>query len=264
MNIFDENTDELSAWIREEVVFDRLLEHGNRGKAVRRVQEWLCLHGFGLQIDGDFGNVTERVLRRFQEHHAIDPSGLLDQTTFEALVEPMLGVLRQRVEPGVTPQRAVLAYAKAHLDVHAREIGGENMGPWVRLYMSGHEGRPFAWCAGFVTFIMHQACQSLAIDTPVPGSISCDTLAAQARQAGLFVSERDATPDKLGACSVFLSRRTATDWTHTGIVTSVDQTLFTTIEGNTNDEGSREGFEVCARSRGFRKKDFFVLAPLTV
>lgn len=36
---------------------------------------------------------------------------------------------------------------------------------------------------------------------------------------------------------------------HTGIVESVDGEKIKTIEGNTNDTGSREGFEVCRRTR---------------
>ena len=34
---------------------------------------------------------------------------------------------------------------------------------------------------------------------------------------------------------------------------------FATIEGNTNDEGSREGYEVCRRVRGRGSKDFIRL-----
>jgi hypothetical protein len=36
---------------------------------------------------------------------------------------------------------------------------------------------------------------------------------------------------------------------HTGIVERVVGTKIHTIEGNTNDEGSREGYEVCRRKR---------------
>jgi len=36
---------------------------------------------------------------------------------------------------------------------------------------------------------------------------------------------------------------------HTGIVEKVHDDFVETIEGNTNDEGSREGFEVCRRKR---------------
>lgn len=36
---------------------------------------------------------------------------------------------------------------------------------------------------------------------------------------------------------------------HTGFVESVEGTFIHTIEGNTNDTGSREGYEVCRRMR---------------
>lgn len=36
---------------------------------------------------------------------------------------------------------------------------------------------------------------------------------------------------------------------HTGIIESVSDTHIFTIEGNSNDEGSREGHEVCRRKR---------------
>jgi hypothetical protein len=36
---------------------------------------------------------------------------------------------------------------------------------------------------------------------------------------------------------------------HTGIVEAVQGDKISTIEGNTNDEGSREGYEVCRRVR---------------
>jgi len=34
--------------------------------------------------------------------------------------------------------------------------------------------------------------------------------------------------------------------------------VFQTIEGNTNDDGSREGYEGCQRVRGYASKDFIV------
>jgi hypothetical protein len=55
-------------------------------------------------------------------------------------------------------------------------------------------------------------------------------------------------------------RKTATDWTHTGIVIEVGSDSFKAIEGNTNDDGVRNGFEVCKRSRSYKNKDFILLA----
>ena len=33
----------------------------------------------------------------------------------------------------------VIAFAEQHMNEHPREIGGQNRGPWVRLYMKGKE-----------------------------------------------------------------------------------------------------------------------------
>jgi hypothetical protein len=46
---------------------------------------------------------------------------------------------------------------------------------------------------------------------------------------------------------------------HTGIVLEANNDFYHTIEGNTNDEGSREGYEVCKRIRGYKKKDFILI-----
>src|SRR3970282_744802 len=102
------------------------------------------------------------------------------------------------------------------------------------------------------TFLLKQAAQTLGVPMPIPGSVSCDSLAAQAREAGPFVRDSDlrqgtVTIGKMPTASIFLVRRTASDWTHAGLVTAFDKGVFRTIEGNTNDEGSREGYEGCAR-----------------
>ena len=130
------------------------------------------------------------------------------------------------------------------------------MGPWVRLYMGGREGNEFAWCAGFACFVLKQACDSLGVAMPIKASVSCDSLAASAKQRNVFLGEQKAKVNAVTPGSFFLNRRTPDDWTHVGIVTAAADGFFKTIEGNTNDEGSREGYEVCARNRGYKKKDF--------
>ena len=57
------------------------------------------------------------------------------------------------------------------------DVGGENRGPWVRLYMDGRDGKEWLWCAGFVCFILRQACAALDQPLPFPGTVSCDVLA---------------------------------------------------------------------------------------
>ena len=259
MYVFENDTTELYRWIRDEVEYVRQIKKGSRGMSAKRVQEWLSLHGFGVDIDSSYGKVTARAVTRFQENIGLTGTGVVNRETFEELIKPMKSVLEQQLTSSIGPEEAVLTYARAHLDQHPVEIGGQNRGPWVRLYMRGNEGTPWAWCAGFVTFLLKQATQSLEIPMPIRGSGSCDSLAAQAKDAGLFVSENDVDTATLPAGSIFLVRRTRTDWTHTGLVSEASNLAFDTIEGNTNDDGHREGYEVCTRSRGYSSKDFILI-----
>ena len=154
----------------------------------------------------------------------------------------------------------MVAYARQHEKVHPREVGGENCGPWVRLYMNGNQGSQWAWCAGFVCFIVEQACDTLRQSLPVKSTFSCDVLAEDARQKNALLS-RPAAGQRcsIGPGSFFLSKRTSRDWVHAGIVVEAREETFETIEGNTNDEGSREGYEVCRRIRGYKNKDFVLI-----
>lgn len=93
-----------------------------------------------------------------------------------------------------------------------REIGGQDKGPWVRLYMDGNEGHAWPWCAGFASFILKQASTSLNVPAPVRTSFSCDILAAGAQEKGKFLdgsklpNRKQITPG-----SLFLVKKTATD-----------------------------------------------------
>lgn len=239
---------------------------GNRGNRIRQIQEWLNFHRCRTGIDGDFGPATQACVTDFQQQSNLPVTGEVDVKTWNALVKPMTDALLEPVNIStMNAAEAVLAVANQHVNQNPVEIGGANSGPWVRLYCEGHDGAQWAWCAGFVTLIMHQAYFYRDQKAPIKGSVSCDTLAAQAIAAGLFVNESDITServkwDSLGSCGIFLRRRTSTDWTHTGFFHSgtepVRELVFSTIEGNTNDEGSREGFEACRRKRSVNNGDY--------
>jgi len=80
----------------------------------------------------------------------------------------------------------------------------------------------------------------------------------------LFVKGADIITNKvkweeMPASWIFLNRRTSADWTHTGFGFAGYDEIFRTVEGNTNDEGSREGYEVCQRARGNKNRDYIRL-----
>ena len=233
---------------------------GDKGGQVGLMQEWLCLHGEQIVIDGDFGPATEAAVKGFQARMRLAVSGVVDSDTFTQLVAPMRAALAPIPRGSKTLGESVVAYAQQHLQQHPREIGGQNKGPWVRLYMDGNEGTEWAWCAGFACFLLKQASTSLETALPITPSFSCDALASSAKNKNRFLSQPSgASVGRITPGSFFLVRKTSTDWTHTGIVTRADAEVMRTIEGNTNDDGSREGYEVCARTRGYSNMDIIVI-----
>lgn len=243
-----------------ELTLDKIYKKGNRGKEVKKIQAWLCFQGLGLKIDGDFGPATDYAVREFQKREGLKADGKVGNKTFARLIEPMKNALKEIPKGNKSLGEMIVAYAKKHLKQHPREIGGQNMGPWVRLYMKGYEGEAWPWCAGFASYILKQACHTLGVSLPIKTSFSCDFLAMSAKDKGLFIRGSKASDrKKIAPGCLFLERRTSTDWTHTGIVVDAKNEVFLTIEGNTNDEGNREGYEVCSRIRGYKSKDFILI-----
>jgi hypothetical protein len=239
---------------KKELAFTTALGVGSKGAAVKKLQEWLNLQGQGILIDGDFGPATLAALKGFQTAQGLKVANTLNAQTWVALVQPMSRALSATTGASAAISTASLAVAREHLAEHPLEAGGDNCGPWVRLYTGGRDGKEWRWCAGFVSFVLSQACDQLLMRMPIKGSLSCDTLAAQAQAADRFVSGKSvvsgiADAGALGKCAVFLVRRTPGDWTHTGFAFNFTASTFDTIEGNTNDDGNANGYEVCRRIR---------------
>ncbi len=261
------NFDKVPHYIRKEITAPKkTLRNGSRGNSVKQVQEWLQYHKCRTAIDSAYGPATASCVKDFQKIKKLEQTGIVDKTTWDKLVAPMTNaLLRPKIKKNETAPATVHKIAEQHVKQHPQEIGGANCGPWVRLYCSGNEGIEWAWCAGFVSLIMQQAYFYRGEKAPIKGSVSCDSLAAQAKEKDLFVAgssiKNNSKPWSTfeGSC-LFLRRRTDTDWTHTGIATiaegSGEELVFHTIEGNTNDDGVREGYEACKRKRSFLKSNY--------
>ena len=255
--------DQWMKWVRRLEWPGGVLQRGGKGPLVACAQEWLSLAGFGLKVDGDFGPATEAAVREYEAAQGRLVTGRVDEALLQRLEQPARRAIA-RIEPdGRSLGALVAAYAEQQLAEHPREVGGENRGPWVRLYMGGRQGADWRWCAGFVCFCLALARETLAeSDPPLAPSFSCDSLAASAREHGLFLSESDAAAERsqLRRGDFFLVRRSPRDWVHVGIVRGAGEAFMRTIEGNTNDDGVPDGYEVAARTRGYAGMDFITFS----
>lgn len=248
----------LPAYVQHELAYPGPISLGQKSNAVKKVQEWLSIHNFASAPDGAFGKATLDCLHRFQQSRQLATDATVTEDCWKQLVLPLQRALTP-LQITSTLTADTLAVARQHLAEHPIEVGGDNRGPWVRTYMEGKEGESWYWCAGFVSFILKQACLQLQIKMPIPGSFSCDVIASQGQAAGLFVPEKQAASLEGQQLFIFLNRKSSTDWIHTGFGFGMKDGVFQTIEGNTNNDGSRNGYEVCQRTRTSKGKDFVLL-----
>jgi len=134
------------------------------------------------------------------------------------------------------------------LEIAKGEIGkqeiprGSNWGPDVQKYlMSVKINFPASWCMAFMYWCMDNASHSLGVGNPMK------------RTGGVLDQWNSASDTKKVLMRPEPGDIFIMDFGkglgHTGIVEKVEGDIIHTIEGNTNDTGSREGYEVCRRTR---------------
>lgn len=243
------------------------LKRGSKGRGVRLVQEWLCLHDCHVPIDGDYDAATEAAVRKFQTKVRLSASGIVDELIFRALIAPITRACRKLDTTAAMFSQRVVSAARQHLKEHPREVGGQRCGPWVRLYTGGREGPHAVWRSGFVSTLLAQAQEGLKnVSKAVQGSLSCNELAQQAQSLEIFITEQlvengIVKHTDLGPGTLFLQRFSGSpsEWIHTGIVIEFHPEFMDTIEGNCHDEKDKEGYEVCRRLRVYKNIDFIKL-----
>lgn len=133
------------------------------------------------------------------------------------------------------------------ITVASKELGkqeipkGSNWGIHVQTYLASVGiNFPAAWCAAFVYWVFKQA--GLQAKVPRTGGVL-----KMWRDAPADCKVKDPQPGDVFVMDFGKGQG------HTGIVERVEGDLLHTIEGNTNDEGSREGYEVARRTRAKAK-----------
>lgn len=136
--------------------------------------------------------------------------------------------------------------AQTSLNIAITQIGvqeipkGSNAGPDVEKYLkSVGLGKGYSWCMAFVFWSVFEACKKTASINPL-------------KKTGGVLDQLHSSPKlvvKTPAPGDIFIMDFGGGKGHTGFVEHIVGDIIHTIEGNTNDEGSREGYEVCRRQR---------------
>lgn len=121
---------------------------------------------------------------------------------------------------------------------------GSNSGPEVDIYLKSIGlGKGYPWCMAFVYWCVNTACKDLNRPNPLVKTGGVLRQWNETTLRKLTVRDRAIKP---GDIFIMEFRK---GMGHTGFVEKVTGGLVYTIEGNTNDDGSREGYEVARRQR---------------
>ncbi|WP_160711276.1 CHAP domain-containing protein [Chitinophaga solisilvae] len=120
---------------------------------------------------------------------------------------------------------------------------GSNSGPEVNQYLKSVGLGPGApWCMAFVYWCVQEAANALQVKN---GLVKTGGVLLQWRTTGL----RKVTGSRYVKPGAIFIMDYGNGFGHTGFVVQADERFIYTVEGNTNDDGSREGYEVCTRRR---------------
>lgn len=119
---------------------------------------------------------------------------------------------------------------------------GSNWGKHVEKYLkSVNIPSPGPWCAAFVYWCVNEAAKEMNVENPIAktggvldqwGKSKKLRITGKPRKGDIFIMDFGKGKG------------------HTGFVSGVVGDKINTIEGNSNDEGSREGYEVCRKPGG--------------
>lgn len=223
----------------------------------RAIQERLEALGIDIgEPDGDFGARTESGIKLFQTRHDIYPHdgkvGPLTWAELFAQVEEIDESLS--AGPLLT---VVLDFAESEVGVK-EEPGRPNRGLRVDQYHRRvgldpdslkAPKRGYSWCASFVYFSFDEGASKISVKNP------CVRTAGVLRHWEL-VDDKFKIPAAAALDNPRLIRKGSIfivdhgeGLGHTGLVTAVRAGRVYTIEGNTNEKGSREGNCVARKER---------------
>jgi hypothetical protein len=143
------------------------------------------------------------------------------------------------------PQR-VLSIARSQIG-NAEIPHGSNWGKHVQKYLAS-VGIDFAapWCMSFIYWCVDEACKEAVVPNPL---VRTGGVMRQYNEVDRKLIVKTPLPGDIGIMDF------GKGLGHTFFVEKVEGDTVFTIEGNSNDDGSREGYEVCRKPGGRKIKN---------
>ncbi|MBL8008135.1 MAG: CHAP domain-containing protein [Ignavibacteria bacterium] len=232
----------------------RVIKKGEKDKKiVRAVQEKLNDSGCGpIDVDGDFGNKTFNAVKLFQARstdengNPLIVDGKIGPISWSTLFGEVTVPVINQSESDLLSK--VVKNAKSQIGVLEDPVGS-NGGPEVDEYLASVGlGSGFFWCMAFVYWCFNKSSKQLGINNPAVKTAG--VIDHWNRTKGKRITFADAVnnPSKIKPGQIFIMSYGGGTG-HTGIVESVSGGFINTIEGNTNEAGSRNGIGVFKRQR---------------
>ena len=238
----------------------RILKTGSGDKkSIRTLQNRLNEVGCGpIEETGVFSKATKNSVMLFQARFS-DVDGLPLKVDGEVGPLTWAALFGARSVPS-TSAVAPSVLVGAAIDFAVTQIGvlenplGSNRGPEVDIYLRAVNLNPasdsFPWCVAFTHFCYKVAAESSGVENPHTRTAGVlDHWAKAARNASarrVPKSEAVTNPALVRPGSLFIID-TGGGTGHSGLVLANANGRLTTIEGNTNDNGSRNGIGVFRR-----------------
>jgi hypothetical protein len=217
-----------------------------------------------LVADGHFGSLTHAAVSAFQQRNGLTADGVVGAETWKALAAHPLATVIAHYRVG--PQEMLAEVAAPY--VGATEAAGNRMGDDARMReifqaddLANKDGSTdgYAWCCAFVSVCVQRM---LAMSPMYPG-------VRAPRVASVHLFRTRWAPDQ--DCLIFAPSSphvphkgdiVVYTFSHIGIVEGTGSGSLQTIEGNTNEQGSREGTTCRRKQRALAEVRCFIRLPV--
>jgi len=226
---------------------------------VKAIQQALVANGLNVPIDGNFDAAMASAVKTFQAQHTDSAGGPL---TVDGVVGRLTWFAMSQTAPMARQDSSLLAasaLAMAASKIGVRETG-PNRGPDVDVFLKTAGLNPkeggaagFPWCQAFVYWAFNEASRQLGIPNPTPKTAG---VLAHWNAAKTIPSATRFTPKQLLADLSQASAGSLVVYDFGGGLGHIafieqcnDDGRLSTVEGNTNTDGSRNGIGVFRLTR---------------